>query len=69
MAPTPTTYRQEATMTTTQPASCPDCGGPTRQAFATTTAYVACRRCGHVHPAELDVAELGARIAATEVRS
>lgn len=34
------------------PATCPDCGGPTRQAFPTTDAYVACRRCGHVHPAQ-----------------
>jgi len=27
---------------------CKDCGGPLVQAFATTTNYLRCRRCGHV---------------------
>jgi len=36
---------------TTTHRPCPDCGAQTRQAFPTTTAYVACTRCGHVHPA------------------
>lgn len=31
-------------------ATCPDCGGPLAQAFDTTTNYVRCTRCGHVHP-------------------
>ncbi len=31
---------------------CPDCRGPLAQAFATTAAYVRCRRCGHVFASE-----------------
>ncbi len=38
--------------TTTERQVCADCGGPVRQAFPTTPNYVACRRCGHVFPAE-----------------
>jgi len=30
---------------------CTHCGGPLTQAFDVTTAYVRCRRCGHVFPA------------------
>lgn len=44
-----------STATAPQVTTCRDCGGPTRQAFATTTAYVSCRRCGHVFAAEVYV--------------
>lgn len=33
-----------------EPATCPDCGGSTQQAFGPSRAYVACTRCGHVFP-------------------
>jgi hypothetical protein len=28
--------------------TCSSCGGATRRAFASSTSYVTCRRCGHV---------------------
>lgn len=35
-----------------EPATCPDCGGKTQQAFGPSRNYVSCTRCGHVFPSK-----------------